>query len=534
MAKNVTLYDAKGRPIKARSLKEEQARASLTGVLNYHALAPAAAMSPYKLAAALRMGAQGDITAQADLFAEMEEKDSHIFAETDKRKRGVTGQPWTVQPGDDSPEAAEIAEFARSNLEALNQPKPLETFEAGGLFFDLLDATGKGFSATELLWDYSEGQWIIAKALHKPQQFFQFHTERPELRLINGEVNGEELRPMKWSVHLCRAKSGSPYSGALFRILAWLYLFRNYSAKAWAQFVESYGLPIRLGKYPVGSSEEEKDTLLAALAALATECAAIIPEGMSVEIIQQALKGDTPQHEFLKWSEKAISIAILGATLTTDTQGVGSQALGNVHNDIRLDILNADADALEMTVNAQIIRPLVSWNFGPQKNYPYYRIERPDTKDKAEILARIKGLVEMGWRDIPVWWVREQLGIPAPEDGDETLADVLAAALPARSTRPEANALTLALNRAAPAAKGGQADIDAMQAALAGTLGKLSEDMLGPVLEALHGCASYEEALARIDAGFPELDTTAAVGPLARAAFAADLRGRKAADEDGR
>ena len=33
------------------------------------------------------------ITAQADLFADMEERDGHIFSEMDKRKKGI--KVWT-------------------------------------------------------------------------------------------------------------------------------------------------------------------------------------------------------------------------------------------------------------------------------------------------------------------------------------------------------------------------------------------------------------------------------------------------------
>jgi phage gp29-like protein len=50
----------------------------------------------------------------------------------------------------------------------------------------------------------------------------------------------------------------------------------------------------------------------------------------------------------MDWCERTVSKVILGATLTSQADGkTSTNALGNVHNDVRHDILVADARQLE-------------------------------------------------------------------------------------------------------------------------------------------------------------------------------------------
>jgi len=410
------LYDHAGRPIHRPDLKKDQAAPSVTGVRGYAMLNPSKAMTPYRLAQALRAAAEGDISAQSLLFEDMEEKDAHIFAEVSKRKRAVTGNSWTVLPANDSAQAAKQAEFAMRTLEKLR-------FE--DLLFDMLDAVGKGFSALELTWDISSGQAVPQKAEHKPQAWFQFHSKRYELRLLDGTLDGEELIPFKWIVHEHKAKSGSPYRGALYRVLAWLFLFRNYSLNAWVQFVESFGIPLRLGKYPPGAPEADKDKLLEAAAAIASEAAVVIPEGMDLEIIEQSRRGGAnPHRDLLDWSKHAISVAVVGGTLTSGTHDGGAYALGNVHDQVRRDIQKSDTRQAEATLNEQLIRPLVDLNFGPQKAYPRLKIEMPDTEDKKLQAEIIRILAGAGFTKIPVSFIQDKFNIPKPGKDEETLGDL--------------------------------------------------------------------------------------------------------------
>jgi phage gp29-like protein len=77
----------------------------------------------------------------------------------------------------------------------------------------------------------------------------------------------------------------------------------------------------------------------------------------------------------------------LGQTLTTETSDTGAYALGRVHNEVRMDIVKADADALCEALNRQAVRWICDFNFPPRmlKNgYPkvWRKIETDGTDGK--------------------------------------------------------------------------------------------------------------------------------------------------------
>ncbi|MBN8194854.1 DUF935 family protein, partial [Bacillus sp. NTK074B] len=72
------------------------------------------------------------------------------------------------------------------------------------------------------------------------------------------------LRPDSYLIHVAKAKSGLAIRGGLARLAAWAWLFKNYSLKDWAIFLEAYGHPLRLGRYGQHAKPEEKQILLRA------------------------------------------------------------------------------------------------------------------------------------------------------------------------------------------------------------------------------------------------------------------------------
>src|SRR5699024_8553941 len=120
--------------------------------------------------------------------------------------------------------------------------------------------------------------------------------------------------------------------------LAWPFLFKNYSVRDLAEFLEIYGLPMRLGTYPPGASDREKATLMRAVASIGHAAAGIIPEGMAIEFQEAATGASDPYVAMLDWCERTQSKIILGATLTSQAdRGSNTNALGQVHNELRRD-----------------------------------------------------------------------------------------------------------------------------------------------------------------------------------------------------
>ena len=60
----------------------------------------------------------------------------------------------------------------------------------------------------------------------------------------------EPLQPYKFVTHVTKVKSGIPIRGGLARAAAWSWLFKTFTLKDWMRFVEAYGHPMRLGRFP--------------------------------------------------------------------------------------------------------------------------------------------------------------------------------------------------------------------------------------------------------------------------------------------
>ena len=409
-----------GLPITTEALSEPQTShySHLQRELQTH---PTRGLTPSKLASILDQAEQGDLLAQFDLYEDMEEKDGHIAAELGKRRRALLVD-WSVVPPD-NPTPAE-----KRNAELLAElVGEIADFE--DVLFDVTDAIGKGFSCCEIEWHKPGKYWLPKTITHRPQSWFTVHRGyRQQLRLrsnttVDGIV-GEPLQPFGWITHVHKAKSGYLERTAMFRQLVWPYLFKNYSVGDLAEFLEIYGIPVRIGKYPSGASEKEKMTLLRALVGIGHNAAGIIPAGMELDFLDAAT-GDPKAFELmLNWCERTQSKVILGGTLTSGADGKSStNALGNVHNEVRKDLRDSDIRQVGSTITRDLLYPLAVLNgLAPDgmRRCSVFQLDVGETEDMAAYAEALPKLVDIGVQ-IPVQWAQEKLGIPQPEDGEPVL-----------------------------------------------------------------------------------------------------------------
>lgn len=384
-------------------------------------------LTPQRLAEVFREADGGDMGQQAELFDQIEERDGHLIGERSKRVNVITDVEMKTEPADDSAKAEEIADFVDQWI--TSQTDWDENKVA------LQDAVGKGYAGMELHWDVSSGQALPSKLEFQEQSNFLFRDHkgiliRHPLWISDENPMGEAIPPWKMILHVYGGKSGHPTRSALHRVTAWWWMFKNYAVKDWITFAEVYGMPLRVGKYPAGANQEDKDALINALSSLGTDAAGIISDDTMIEFIK-ASEGKSSAEVFrdlASFGNKEISIAWVGQTLTADVGSVGSKAAAQVHNEVRMDLIKADARALTSTVRSQLIRPIVGFNFGWDAPCPKYTAYFPGEGDETR-LARaewVSMLLDRGVR-MPGAWVRQQFNIPEPKEGEETIGQAIGA-----------------------------------------------------------------------------------------------------------
>lgn len=412
-----TILDQTGKPIERSVLRAPQT-ARLAHLNGEFALHPARGLTPQRLYAILENAERGDLTGQCDLFEDMEDRDAHILCEIGKRKRALLGLEWDiVAPRNASAAEKQAAGYAK---ELIQDVPDLED-----LLLDMGDAIGKGYACLEIEWRLDGREWVVGEICHKPQRWFRLdHATRTELRLRDLSPDGAPLNPFGWVVHKHRAKSGYLGRAALYRTLAWPYLFKNYSVRDLAEFLEIYGLPVRIGTYPSGASDAEKATLLRAVVGIGHNAAGIIPEGMLVEFKEAAKGQSDPYLLMMDWCERSQSKAILGQTLSAEAKATGmGSGVADLQSEVRDDILRSDAAQFASTLTRDLVYPLLvlnGANLDSLRRCPRFVFDTAEPEDMKLYAESLPKLVGIGVQ-VPASYAHVKLRIPLPKDGEAVL-----------------------------------------------------------------------------------------------------------------
>ena len=472
---------------------------------------PAIGLTPLKIHAMLTQAEAGDMSSMLSLFEDMEERDLHLLAEMSKRKRTVAKLDWSIK----APKNADANE--QKYTEVISELMGIiENFE--DIITDSLDAIGKGFSCHELHWVREGNVWLINDMQwHVPQRFIIDPFNQRELLLAgNGLGDDEPLWENAWLVHTHKAKSGYLVRGGLHRALVWSYVFKNYSVRDLAEFLEIYGLPLRLGTYPAGATDGEKLTLLRAVMEIGHRAAGIIPQGMMIDFKEAAKGSSDPFMDMIKWCEMSQSKAILGGTLTSQADGKSStNALGKVHDETRLEIRDSDAKQLASSISRDVIGALMRINYPnvSPRRYPKFVFDLAETEDIGVYSEALPKLVGIGMQ-IPAPWAHKRLGIPMVS-GDEPVLAVPQTTNPTTQAPLTAQLPAVAMLNQNPTDSAIPAETTAESQRMALETGLddvLSNDMLGQIgqrltagmVEKLQGFDSFEEALGYLSDNVPD------------------------------
>lgn len=496
---------------------------------------PSDGLTPVRLAEIFKEADAGDVLRQAELFEEMEEKDPHLFSQLQTRKNAVTGLDYEVIPFDsDDPRDKEIAEFVEAQLGGI------EGFE--DIMLDLLDAIGKGFAVSEIMWSYDEGHVVVDDIRSRHQKRFFWDSVDDSFKVRTQEApEGIELPKNKFIVHKYKARSGHPSRAGVLRVVAWMYLFKNYTLKDWVAFCEVFGMPLRLGKYQPGASEDDKRALMQALVAIGADAAGIFPDGTAIEFVNTEKTSSTDLYERLaRYCDEQVSKAILGQTLTSDSGG-GSYAQSKTHNDVRHDLTVADCKAIAATLRRDLIRPLVLYNFGEDKRIPYLRFDAEESEDLTQTATVIGTLIREAGLKVPTSYIYKKFSIPKPE-GDEEVATPPGQTAQGAGFGPFSFKAqpgeSIALKAGDGAGHGTQERVDRLAAAATRKSAGAFKKAFGPVLKKIENAESLEElrdmmedekAVAEL---FGEMDVSEVEELLQKVMLYANLEGRAA--EDGR
>jgi len=510
------ILDQFGREIKVEK-RPETREIAVTTIRDRWSGYPSQGLTPQSLGTIFKEADAGSVYRQAELFEEMEEKDTHLFSQLQTRKNAVLGLEHEILPYSESAEDKRIRDFT------IDVVSSIQGFDVAML--DLLDAIGKGFALSEINWDIQGKTAIITgfNWIHQKRALFYSDYEKglwekqfemPRIITESEQVKGEDMPPFKLIYHRYKARSGYDTRAGILRTCAWMYLFKNYAIKDWVAFAEVFGMPLRLGKYDTGATPEDKEALVTAIRSLGSDAAGIISENTKIEFIEtvKAAAKENIYKALADFSNKEMSKAILGQTATTEgTPG----KLGNekAQDLVRHDLVKADNESLSKTYRDQFIRPLVGYNFGWDKPLPWLKFKHEMPEDLKMLSAVYKDLHGIN-QPISAEHVSERFKIPMPKKGETVL---------------EGPSSPFAMKRIT--AKQGQFSpeqqkLEELVAAGVENAVSAASGLREPIKKMITDAKSLEELRDNIYSAYGEMDPADLQELVARAIYIADLYGR--------
>ena len=455
------------------------------------------------------------------------DRDAHAGSVMQQRIMAVVGKEWEITPARTDRKAGRPAATTREQAIAEFVSDTLLNCNFDQARQELLKAILYGHYEAEIIWQPDNANLKIKKIIGKHPRRFIFTPQR-ELRLLTltSMIDGEAL-PDKKFLSFTYGDSDNPYGSGLGRRLWWPVWFKKHGIKFWMVFLEKFGMPTIVGKYPSGTMPEMQKNLMNAIEAIQSDTGVKIPDTMSVEFLEASRAGSVTHAQLCEYMDRQISKAVLGQTASTDgTPG----KLGNeeAQMDVRQEIVEADADLLDACLNETLIPWIVDYNFPGVPVYPKIKTfanARPDLTARVSVDKTL--VVDIG---LPVAksYFYDTYGIPEPSEGEELV-----------EVRPSASVMP-AQTEAQGAAGKQFAERDAKftpdQQAIEWLAGKAVDSASGSVngneakiLKAVQDAGSYEEAMQNLLEIYPGLNMDELARIMENSILNADLFGRWAA-----
>jgi len=465
-----------------------------------------------------------DITAYKSLLS-----DAYIGGCASSRAAGVQALSWDIDSSADS----RAADFCRQALKDLKFHKVISA---------LLSAPLYGYTIAEIIWRLKSDNLVYPVSVDvKPRHWFCYDGDNRLMFRSRENPTGEFLPDRKFLVATNNAEYENPYGDAVMSRCFWPGVFKHGGVKFWVTFAEKFGMPHVIGKLPRSAGEDEERRLLHMLDNMVRDAVAVIPDNSDVEIRDYNATGQSSAlyKDLLGYCDKAVAIALLGQTLTTDVGDAGSYAAAKTHMLVRDDIVDSDKKIIEETAQ-QLINWICELNF-PNEPRPEFSMYSPKKID-IERANRDKVLTDSGVRFKKNYYTREydlseddfDLTEPATASGAMGFKSGTGCPPKDEAKAPEIIDITevlrkpSAINMPVAAADNAAQDIKQINDT---SLQSQADDLVKPIINLIRAGASYDEAMSKLDEMFPKLDDAKLTSMLERAIFIADVLGRVEAEQ---
>lgn len=304
------------------------------------------------------------------------ESDSHVSGCIEGRISGFQ-KDFQITPWD------QASDSDRKRAEWFD--KIFRSLDMYNLLIDVVEAKLKIFSVLEYSWDLVDGFMAPISYKKWDQKYFKF-DEKTDRFLID---SGKDGLPIPDHVMVCRSRR-KPILLSVLRD----FILKEFGKESWASFIETFGEPLLIGKYPTGMGSTVRDELNTALDTIARSARGSMPKNAEIQVVETTR--NTGDHEkFVNVSDKSISIALLGHANAVE-ESTGMKIGENLQPyQVRRDLAVSDLIFIDAAFKG-LVRFVYDLNWTDGR-YPAFETEKSPPLDVTSHRENVRLAYEMGY-----------------------------------------------------------------------------------------------------------------------------------------
>lgn len=317
-------------------------------------------MTVSRLFEAIDQAIAGDTRVLFAVYRDYVLGDPHIQSEFFKRKLAVLGDSISISPADRKQQADEkAADFVSAQI-----PKGVSGWRHSCGF--LLDSTLWPVAVLEKVFRHEGGRYVLDRLVPVPHHLEEYSTGVLRIRDQGADgmplTTAHDVDPSRYIVHRGHLLSAPDHFGGPMRSLLFWNLFATMDRGWWIRFLDRFGAPFLVGRYPSGDDASRR--LLASAFSAATKLFGLaVSKDVEIELKESNPGSGDAFEKFFMIARREQSKLIVGQTLSAEAANPGLGDGGSdLHSQVRDDIRQFDAVMLLETIQDQLVNQMLAIN----------------------------------------------------------------------------------------------------------------------------------------------------------------------------
>lgn len=344
-------------------------------------------------------------------------QDAHVIGDVRSIRGSFRSQEFRLVAGNEDDSKSVAAKELCEQWMASRPPNAIADWLE--VMWQMSSAIFSGYRAHEVVWGMENGKYLPTQVIDRPSRRFVFNAGGEPLLISRENMMGAPFEPYRFVISRHMADSANPYGVALMSSCFWPWTFKTGGWRYFVKYCERHGLPWPVGRYPMGTTDTEIDSLERAIADMVEAGYVVAPEGTGLELLVPSSSGSMlPQQALIELANREMSKALTGQAMVAELNGVGSRAAAETAQKRQNTINDSDRD-ISATGVGQILANITLFNFGDGVAPPkveYFSTENAG-KDRAEVYQIAADMGAKPSRSAML----EELGVPQAEDDGDAL-----------------------------------------------------------------------------------------------------------------